>query len=346
MISSHDSSQPMKIAIVGCGAVARYCHAPALRRMSDVSISAVADPAEDARASVSRGTSASQHHDAEDLLNNCDADAVVISVPTDMHAAVAMMAARAGKPFYLEKPIAATKEEAAELRSAVDIAGVPVAVGFNRRAHPLYVRAREIVLGGSIGEIHAVQSTFSEPAPKDGLPQWKLSRATGGGVLLDLASHHVDLIRWLTGGEISSVLAAGSSGGNIASLGMHVGGGIHAQCFVSFNSAYADWIEIAGSQGTLRLDRHRASLTRTDPRRVGYGPRHSVVRSGISDIGWRARRMVRRSEDPSYYRSLEAFVQMVRGERAPLASLADGERSLEVILAAEESARSGLPVEP
>ncbi len=336
----------MKIAIIGCGAVARYCHAPALRRMPGVSITAVADPSDDARNQVLRGTAATSYRTAEELLKNCDADAVVISVPTHMHASVAIMAAKAGKPFYLEKPIAIARQEARSLRSSVDNAGVAVAVGFNRRAHPLYARARELVEAGSIGEVHAVQSTFSEPSPKDGLPEWKLSRAMGGGVLLDLASHHVDLVRWLTDGEIESVLATGDEGGSIASLAMQVSGGIHAQCVVSFNSAYADWIEIAGSKGTLRLDRHRASLTKTLPRRVGYGPRRSAVRSGMSDLAWRTRRLIRRSEDPSYYRSLEAFVQMLRGEREPLASLADGERSLEVILAAEESARCGLPVKP
>ena len=86
-------------------------------------------------------------------------------------------------------------------------AGVIAAVGFNRRLHPLYEQARGIVARGRIGRVRAVQSAFCEPVGPEAMPEWKRRRATGGGVLLDLASHHVDLARWLLRDEVESASA-------------------------------------------------------------------------------------------------------------------------------------------
>ena len=141
----------MRIGIVGCGAVARYCHVPAFRRMKGVSIAAVADPDESSRAAVANG-SASAHERPEGVFADNTVDAVVISVPTAMHHKVATMAVEAGKPFYLEKPIATTHDEARELCALVESRAIAAAVGFNRRAHPLYSRARELVASGAVGK--------------------------------------------------------------------------------------------------------------------------------------------------------------------------------------------------
>ena len=286
------------------------------------------------------------HAEAGGVLADKSVDAVVIAVPTALHHAVARMAVNARKPFYLEKPVATTTDDARDLCALVDSSGLQAAVGFNRRAHPLYVRARELIGSGSVGKVHAVQTVFSEPTPKDGLPGWKRSRSTGGGVLLDLASHHIDLVRWLLSDEVVSVSAVAQSlesEGDVATINMSLCSGAHAQSFFSLRSAYADFVEIFGDRATIRIDRHLGKLTMMVPRKFGYGARRVTV-SGVTDIGWRVRRLARPAEDPSYLRALEAFVQQVRGERSPLASMIDGERSLAVVLAAEEAARSGSAV--
>jgi predicted dehydrogenase len=313
--------------------------------MKGVSIVAVADPDERSRTALANG-SAAAHADARSLIADGSVDAVLISVPTALHFGVAKMAAESGKAFYLEKPIAVTAAEARELCALVESCGAVAAVGFNRRAHPLFSRARELIASGAVGEVHAVQTIFSEPTPKDGIPEWKSARSTGGGVLLDLASHHIDLIRWLLSEEIREVTATTASQeteDDRATVSMLLTSGARAQSFFSLRSAYADFIEITGERATIRIDRHSASLTMSVPRRIGYGSRRVEVqmKEGIAS---RIRKLARPAEDPSYYRSLEAFVQQVEGKRVPLASMADGESSLAVVLAAEESARSGSTV--
>lgn len=337
----------MRVAIIGCGAVARYCHAPALRRIKGVTIAAVADPDRVSRERLGRATGAAPHESVASLLARDDVDAAIICVPSQLHADVAVEVAQSGRAFYLEKPVATSADDARRVIAEVARAEVAAAVGFNRRAHPLYERARALVADGALGEVHSVHTVFSEPAPVDGLPEWKRARATGGGALLDLASHHFDLVRWLLGREIETITARVESvitEGDSASVTVGLTGGATAQCFFSLRSALADTVEIIGDLRTLRIDRHEARLSSTVPRRFGYGARERRVGGGFRDGGWRLRRIVRPAEDPSYYRALEAFVMQARGERSALASLDDGVKSLLAVLAAEKSASAGATV--
>ena len=334
----------MRVGIIGCGAVAHYCHVPALLRIRGVTVTAVADPNETYRNRVAATTRSPAFKSAEFLLANASVDAVVIATPPHTHAVIGKMAARAGKAIYLEKPIATSLYDARDLSRSTAEAGINAVLGFNRRSHPLYLRARAIIERGDIGRVRALQTTFCEPVPVDGMPGWKQKRSTGGGALLDLASHHIDVVRWLTGSEISTVSASvqsSESEQDSASMQFTLGDDISVQSFVSFRAGYAERVTVIGDEGSLEIDRHRGSLSLQTSRRLGYGARRRLVIPSISDVTWKARRLVRPSHDPSYHRALSAFANS-RGDG--LASLHDGEMSLRAIIAAEESALSGQPV--
>jgi len=231
----------------------------------------------------------------------------------------------------------------------VSSSGVAAVMGFNRRQHPLFRQARALIQDGAIGHVRFVHSAFCEPAPPQGLPPWKLNRDSGGGVLLDLASHHVDLLRWFLGDEVALVEATVTSesseqDGAQVRLTMH--GGVQAQGSYSFRAGYADYLEFVGDRGGLRVDRHRATLDLKQVRATGYGSRTIRPLPSPAVAAWWVRRVVRRFEDPSYFHALQAFRRQLEGGPRLLASLDDGARSLEVILAAEESARLGRPVRP
>lgn len=339
----------MRVGVIGCGAVACYCHLPALRRIRGVKVVAAADPDENARKRAKRKVRGSMHAAAEEILERADVDAVIISVPTYLHAKVAVAAARAGKHFYLEKPVATTSAEAVRIAEAVALAGVTAVTGFNRRLHPLYEQARAILRAGRVGDVRAVQTTFSEPVPPGGLPAWKRWRHTGGGVLLDLASHHFDLLRWFLDDEIGVIgasIASVESQQDSASVQILMKSGVGVQSYFSFRAGLADYLEFICERGTLRIDRHRASLTVLEPRRLGYGARRGRIAPRRANASWRLRRMLRPAGDPSYVRALRAFVAEAEGGPRRAASLEDGIRSLEVVLAAEESARTAKPVAP
>lgn len=332
----------MRIGLLGCGNVVRYCHLPALGRIRSVTIVAAADAdPESFKRAGTTGTVATFTR-WEDVLARADVDAVIIALPSHLHADAATSAAEAGKGIYLEKPVATTAADARRVLEAVQRTGVRAAVGFNRRLHPLYAQAKALLGSGRLGRIRAVQASFCEPAPPGGLPGWKHSRTTGGGVLLDLFSHHADLLRWFLDDEVAGVRATTSSEvteGDTARVDVTMNGGVVAQGFYSFRSGLADYLEFMGDGGVLRVDRHSSRLIVRVPRK-GYGLRNVGIPPSADVAAWWTRRLIRRSEDPSYFHALRVFVEPDRDSSGTLASVADGVRCLEVVLAAEESARS------
>lgn len=337
----------VRFGVIGCGVIAYWTHLRELRRLSGARLVAASDPDATARQRATQLTGVTVYEDASELLSRPDIDAVVISAPTHLHAELGIAAARARKHFYLEKPVATNAADASRLADAVREAGVSVALGFNRRCHPLHLQARGLIDRGVLGSIRAVFSTQNEPIAPDAMPAWKRARSTGGGVLLDLASHHADLLRWFLKDEVAEVRAqidssATEDDGARTFIRMRSGAGV--QSYFSFRAARADFLEFIGERGTLRVDRHRASLSLRLPRRFGYGMRSAFLVPDREMLAWWMARLYRRSYESSYRIALAEFVRGIRGEASRGATLIDGMRSLDVVLAAEESSRTGTPI--
>jgi predicted dehydrogenase len=338
---------PVRVGVIGCGVIAYWTHLRELRRLRGARLVGAADPDPDARARAARLAGTPTYPGSSELLARPDVDAVVICAPTHLHAGLAIAAARAGKHVYLEKPIAADRDDARRLAGVVRETGIVLAVGFNRRLHPLYLQARDLIGAGALGAIRAVFSAFNEPLPPDAMPAWKKARSTGGGVLLDLASHHADLLRWFLGDEVAEVegeVHSRITEHDEAWVRMTTRGGVVARSFFSFRAGRADFLEFLGERGTLRVDRHLPRLSLRRPRRFGYGVRSAWLSPGPQTLAWRLTRLVRPSYESSYRRALADFVDVLRGAPARGASLDDGLRSLEIVLAAETSSREGRPV--
>jgi predicted dehydrogenase len=309
---------------------------------------AVADPSHEARAAASRIARVEPAADAADVIARADVDAVVICAPPAVHAELAIAAARAGKAVYVEKPLALTLDDARAAVDALAASGRPAAVGFNHRFHPLHARARRLIRDGVLGRVRAVQTAFCEPVPGELMPAWKRSRPTGGGVLLDLGSHQVDLVRWLLGDEVESAsaeLRSEATEDDTAELLLETAGGASVQGFFSFRAGRCDWLRIAGDRGTLLVDRYapRLQLART---RTDIGAVRRARWPGVlAPRPWQVRKALRPAWEPSYRLALHAFVDSAAGGRAvALPGPEDGLRSLEVLLAAE--ARRRLPSDP
>jgi predicted dehydrogenase len=331
----------LRVGLVGCGAIASYAHLRVLRRLGGATLVAVSDPEPEARMRAERLARVPVHEDAGELLGREDVDAVVICAPTYAHAELAVAAAEAGKHFYLEKPLATSSADAGRSIEAATRAGVVTAIGFNRRLHPLYEQARDILRSGRIGRIRGVQMAFCEPNAPDAMPAWKRRRETGGGVLLDLATHHIDSLRWFLDDEIGEVAASLSSElteHDTASLRLSMPGGVEAQGFYSYRAGHADFLEFLGERGTLRVDRFRPTLELRLRRARRYGTSRAWIRPSVAVATWRMQRPFRRVREVSFRRSLEAYMELARGGPRRVASLEDGLRCVEVVFAAEASA--------
>ena len=335
----------MRLGLLGCGSLAYWIHLRALSRIRGAEVVAAADPDPVARERARQLARIPVYERAEQVLERDDIEAVVIAAPTHLHAALALATAAAGKHFYLEKPIATSAADGRRVIEATAEAGLTGVIGFNRRLHPLYEQARELLTGDRIGRVRAVQTAFCEPIALDAMPQWKRQRATGGGVLLDLASHHIDQLRWLLRDEVARIsgsLQSDLSEDDTALVELSLHGGAEVAGFFSFRAGPADYLEFLGERGTLRIDRHSAALTLQLGRRFGYGTRRTWVPPSPALAAWRLRRLLRRPADPSYGRSLRAFVELLRGGPCRTATLDDGLRSLEAVLAVEALCASRL----
>jgi predicted dehydrogenase len=271
----------------------------------------------------------------------------VISAPNRFHAELTVAAARAGKHVYVEKPLATMASEARTVVDVVSQSKVVATVGFNYRHHTAHQRAQALLRSGRIGNVRAVQSTFCEPVSPQTMPEWKRRRRSGGGALLDLASHHVDLLRWFLEDEIATVdarITSSRTEHDGATLTLTMRGGVHAQMYVSFCAGPADFLEFIGEKGVLRVDRHRVLPQLQLARSPRYGVRSALSLPTIGEAAVWARRLVQPSYQPSFRRALHAFVQRIGGQAVHMATVEDGERSLAVVLAAEESAQRNMPV--
>jgi predicted dehydrogenase len=334
----------VRFGVIGCGVIAYWTHLRELKRLRGARLIAAADPDPAARERASRLARIPTHAEPAQLLARSDIDAVVICAPTHLHADLAMDAARAGKHVYLEKPIATSAGDARRLAEAVRQSGIRVAIGFNRRCHPMYVQARALIASGALGEIRTVFSSFIEPLARDSMPVWKRARSTGGGVLLDLAPHRADLLRWFLNGEAAEVEAQVHSRAtehDEAWIGITLDNGFRAQSYFSFRAGRADFLEFVGEKGTLRVDRHDPALSLKLARRFGYGVRNARVFPSRESLAWRMVRLARPSYESSYRMALTDFARTIHGEAPRGATLEDGWRSLEIVLAAEEASRQG-----
>jgi predicted dehydrogenase len=195
---------------------------------------------------------------------------------------------------------------------------------------------RERLRRGEIGTPLAVRAVFSI-APR-ATPAWKQTRVLGGGALLDLASHHVDLVHYLFDEPVVRAWASVrslQSEGDHAWLEIELASGTRAQLFVSLGSVDEHRMEIVGTAGKLVMD--RAELLR--PAFVGATLRGARVRRLGRALSALDPRLLIRSPgvEPSFARALEAFVRAAAGGHFAGPDLSDGAQCVAVIEAAERS---------
>ena len=327
---------PVRVGVLGCGAIATNVHLRLLMQLDTAEVVALADPDPVARERAQRLSGIEPTADPWDVLTRTDVEAVVVTTPSATHAELAAGAAAAGKHVYVEKPLATTRDDALRVVEAVAATGVVAAVGFNRRFHPVFRHADALLRQNAIGRVVAVQSVFGQRL--DHLPGWKHARASGGGAVLDLASHHADLFRWLVGDVVEAQAWTGSerSEDDRATIRWRLEPGVEAQTSVSFRVAQTDVVQVVGEEGVLRADRYLPAVELWRTARRNPARRRQVPTRDL--VGWRLRRALGRG-DPSFRLALAAWVDAVRGRNVDLPGVVDGLASLDAVLAAEESAR-------
>lgn len=331
----------VRLGVIGCGKVACRIHLPALRRVRGAKVVAVADPvparlAEGAQ--LAGGVAA--FADWKELLRQDTVDAALICTPSALHAECALAALAARKHVYVEKPLASNLSQAESVLRAWEPAGLVGMSGFNYRHHPIYQKMREIVASGTLGQVIAVRSCFTSAG--EWIDEWRKTRSLGGGVLLDLAGHHIDLAQFVLGQrvcEVSARVASLRSEQDTAWTHMTLENGVPMQSFFSLRGTDSNRFEIYGESGRATVDYLAGTLEIVSPGRRKFAQRVTAVLGQ----GWsRFKHGLAGGRDPSYALAFSTFVNAIADGRQRIApDLRDGFHVLQVIDAAEQSAATG-----
>lgn len=198
------STAPIRWGILGCGNVTEVKSGPAFQQVEGCALAAVMRRTGDLAADYARRHGVPRWYDnAQALVRDPDVDAVYVATPPGSHLEHALLACQAGKPAYVEKPMARNHAECRRMIQAFEAAGLPLFVAYYRRAMPRFRRVKEIVDSGLLGTLTGTSLCLSDGAQRDADPAalpWRLvARESGGGLFLDVGSHGLDLVDFLLG---------------------------------------------------------------------------------------------------------------------------------------------------
>ncbi len=205
--------------------------------------------------------------DAQKLINDPEVNAIYIATPPNAHLELTKMAAAAGKPVYVEKPMARTYKECQEMIQICEDYGVPLYVAYYRRALPHFIKIKELIDQGIVGEIRSVHINLKQalkPAIVANLDNnWRIDpEIAGGGYFFDLASHQLDLLDFFFG-QITHVNGFSSNQGKAYDAEDIVVGsfvfesgvlGTGNWCFSSSQNSEIDEVVIYGNKGLIRFE--------------------------------------------------------------------------------------------
>ena len=251
---------------IGCGEVTEKKSGPAFNEVEGSQVVAVMSRSENkARSYAERHHIRKWYTDAQELIDDPDVNAIYIATPPSSHATFAIMAMRAGKPVYVEKPLAASYNDCIRINRISEQTGVPCFVAYYRRYLPYFKKVKEIIENGTIGKVINVQLRFSVP-PRDldyknekELP-WRLQPdIAGGGYFYDLAPHQIDLLQNIFGvitrahGYPANRAHLYKAEDTVSACFFFENGvtGSGSWCFVGHESAKEDRIEVIGDKGSL-----------------------------------------------------------------------------------------------
>jgi UDP-N-acetylglucosamine 3-dehydrogenase len=323
----------LKVAVIGVGAMGRN-HARVYSEMPDVELAGVADADEQAAQAVARWLNTRAYVNYLEMLDEQKPQAVTIAVPTVDHLSVGLEAIQRQTHVLIEKPIASDVKEGQQIIAAAEQAGVQLMVGHIERFNPAVTALRERLANGELGRVFQIDARRQGPFP---------ARVKDVGVVIDLAVHDLDVIRYVSGAEIVRVYAETER--RIHSTREDLLAGLVRLDNGAVGTLTINWLtptkirelHVTGERGMFRVDYLTQDLYFYENAEAASGGWDTLrVLRGVSE-GQMTRYVVAKKEP--LRAELEAFVAAARGERSSAVSGRDGLIALEL---AQAVAASGL----
>lgn len=331
----------IKVAVIGCGAIAQRRHVPEYANNEQVELVAFADPKIERAQEMADTHGGKAYASYEEILANEKIDAVSICTPNYLHAPMTIAFADAGVHVLVEKPMAVAEEEGQQMIEAARKNGVYLMVGHNQRLMPPHVKAKEILDSGRLGKVLTFRTAFGHPGPDawsvDGRDSWFFEKDEAIlGAMGDLGVHKSDFIRYLLSDEVAEVA---SFIGTLHKEGTEVDD--NAACLLRMKSGaigtlVASWTHYRGGDNSTVLWCENGVM------KIGTVDGDEVIvelTNGTVETYKVGAMATNEKQVPSGV--IDAFVESIQNQTPPSISGEEGLLSLKVILAAFESQATG-----
>jgi len=304
--------QPVRIGIIGCGAIAEGAHLPAVLSSPEVELAAISDLNAARLAYLRRryGLGPIMFRDYREVVGHVDA--VIVALPNHLHASVGVELLSNGIHVLCEKPLALTRHECEQLCQAARSTSSVLAVGFVARFFPCTELAKQLVESRFLGELRSFAYEFGTPGGWSPLSGYNLARSTcGGGVLVVSGSHVLDQMTYLFG-DVDVISHADDSRGGIEAncrtwfAATVDDRPVRGQVVLSNTHRLPNRLRIVGEHGTLEVRREQT-------RSVTYLPARSTLRHELTVAA-----LPSPAAEPDYFQlQLRDFVNAIRTGAAP-----------------------------
>ena len=264
--------------IIGCGDVTEVKSGPAFQKIEGSELVAVMRRnAEKAQDYARRHDVPKWYDDADKLIHDPNVDAVYIATPPSSHDEYVIKVAEAGKPVYVEKPMALTYKQCEQMIQACEQAGVPLFVAYYRRRLPTFLKVKELVRSGMIGDIRFVSMALYAPPEdnekdRENLHWHVFPEISGGGRFVDMGCHQLDILDDIFG-PIASAQGQAANQANlypaedIVCANFRFESGVMGSgvwCFTVSEECHVDQTEIWGTQGKITFSFFQSASIRVE----------------------------------------------------------------------------------
>ena len=324
------------LAIVGFGRIGRI-HAENILSMQGANLKMIVDPILDIDEGLKR-RGIQQSKNIADLFSLQKIDGVIICSPSNYHVEQIKELSKATKNIFCEKPLGLSIKEIMEVKSLVDSKNLNLHVGFNRRFDPDFSSLKLSIVSGDIGDLHMIKIISRDPSPP---PISYIEKS--GGMFLDMTIHDFDMVKYLSGVEISEIYAKGdcfidpeikkANDIDTAIINMTLKNGILATINNSRKAVYGydQRIEVLGSKGAMIVGN-----------KLLHGVRKGT-KDGFTSANPKNFFIDRYKE--SYQIEIADFIRSTRGETVDHANVDDGLHALKIGLATNKSLLKNKPIQ-
>jgi UDP-N-acetylglucosamine 3-dehydrogenase len=326
-------TQPLRAGLIGLGSMGRN-HARVLNSLDGVELVGIADPGD----VTAEGVGAEVVSSVDDLITK-GIDYAVVASPTSHHRELGLALAAAGIHTLIEKPLAPSVDEAMQLTAAFEGAGLVAAVGHIERYNPALRAARIRLANGDLGEVFQVTTRRQSPFPV---------RIADVGVVMDLATHDIDLTSWVSGRRFTSVTAhtaskSGRTHEDLVAFIATLGGDVISSHLVNWLTPVKERIAtFTGERGTFVVDLLSADLTFWANGTVDMDWTEIALFRGVSE-GDITRYAIPKPEPLRVEH--EQFRDAVLGEPADIVTMREGAETVRVAHAVLQSAALGRSID-